>query len=390
MSGTRTKLILGLLLAALPLASRAQVDPMHRNLLQLGADAPLSGFGPQGIYAYYYYNNPELSGTNVALRMAIAPAYFDGEIGFKELLSPNTDVGLGIYGGAFGDNYYEVRQGHFYQQESFDGYGGGGAISLYQLLNPGQLIPLNVVLRGGTRYQSFGDADQTAPAFVLPEARFTTFFRAGLRLAGKEPVLDPRLGMELSVWFERQWRTDAEPYGFSNDRRTQPQSDLYWLYAGLSYTWTNTGHRFSLATTLGGSSEVDRFSAWRLGGVLPLSSEYPLMIPGYYYEELTARRVAHFYASYMIPLDPDHTFQLRLEIASAGMDYLPGFAERDRWQTGAGGGLSYSPKNQSFRIVVRYGYGISAQRKDQFGAQSVGVLFQYDFEQRRQHARDHQ
>ena len=46
--------------------SFGQIDPYHRNLLQLGYDQPLVGHGPQGIYAYYYYNNPEIRGTNTA------------------------------------------------------------------------------------------------------------------------------------------------------------------------------------------------------------------------------------------------------------------------------------------------------------------------------------
>ncbi|MEI9864371.1 MAG: hypothetical protein WDN00_07400 [Limisphaerales bacterium] len=44
---------------------------MHRSLLELGYDQPLTGKGPQGLYAYYYYNTPELFNTNTALRLAI-------------------------------------------------------------------------------------------------------------------------------------------------------------------------------------------------------------------------------------------------------------------------------------------------------------------------------
>jgi hypothetical protein len=29
------------------------------------------------------------------------------------LFSPSTHFGVGFYGGAYGDNYYEVRQGRF-------------------------------------------------------------------------------------------------------------------------------------------------------------------------------------------------------------------------------------------------------------------------------------
>ena len=61
----------------------AQIDPYPRSLLQLGYDQSLSGQGPQSLYAYYYYNNPGFLRTNVALRLAVAPVYLDGEIGFR-------------------------------------------------------------------------------------------------------------------------------------------------------------------------------------------------------------------------------------------------------------------------------------------------------------------
>jgi len=357
----------------------AQIDPEHRDLLELGYDQPLVGQGPQGVYAYFYYNHPDFFRTNVALRVAIAPAYLDSEIGFKQLLSPYTDLGIGISGGAYGDNYYEVRQGDYIKGESFDGDGGGASVSLYQLLNPGMLIPLNVVARAGFHYSTFDTADQTAAAFVLPQDQVDLYTRAGLRLAGKEPVLYPDLGLELSVWYEHQWRPDAQTYGFDNDRSISPGVNLYWLYAGLNYTFTNTGQQFSLAMTAGGSTDADRFSAWRLGGVLPLISEFPLTLPGYYYEELTAQAFVHFYAAYDIPLDRENRFKFRLEAATANLEYLPGFEQNSPWQSGAGCGLSFSPRRKNFEIVLRYGYGFNALRHGQEGAQSIGVLFQYDF-----------
>jgi len=359
---------------------QAQIDPEHRNLLELGYDQPLEGQGPQGVYAYYYYNNPDFFNTNLDLRLAIAPAYVDGELGFKQLLSPTTDVGLGFNGGMFGANYYEVRQGRFYKSESFNGDGGGVALSVYQLLNPRMLIPINVVARGGMRDSTFTDTSDTANDFTLPGNQISGYTRAGIRVAGKEPVLYPDLGLELSVWFERQWRLDSQQYGFNDDRSISPDVDLYWVYAGLNYAWTNSGQKISFAFTGGGSTDADRFSAWRLGGVLPLVSEFPLTIPGYYYEELTATRFQHFYGAYDVPLDSAHRWDFRLEAATAHLDYLPGFEQRSSWQTGAGGGISFAPKNQSFEIILRYGYGFNAIRDGHEGAQSVGVLFQYNFE----------
>src|SRR3990172_6856672 len=99
---------IGLMLGSASMAL-AQIDPYPRSLLQLGYDQPLSGQGPQSLYAYYHYNKPEFLRTNVALRLAVAPVYLDGEIAFRQLL-PRTDVGIGINGGGFGEDYYEVRE----------------------------------------------------------------------------------------------------------------------------------------------------------------------------------------------------------------------------------------------------------------------------------------
>lgn len=357
----------------------AQVDPIIRNQIQLGYDQSLSGKGPQAAYAYYYLNVPELTRSNLALRMAIAPAYLDSELGIRGVLTPYTDLGIGIAGGAFGDNYYEVRQGRYYKDQSFDGYGGGASMSLYQLLNPGQLVPLNVVARGGFRYTTYDHANDTGAAFEVPDDRMNLFTRVGLRLAGKEPVLYPDVGLELSVWFERQWRLSSDQYGFANDRQVNADANLYWVYAGLNYAWTNIGHRVNFAITAGGSDNADRFSAWRLGGVLPLVAEFPLVLPGYFYQEISAERFVHLYGSYAIPLDSKDRWSLRFEGASARVDYLPGFQQSGQWNSGAGAGIVYTSRNKRLKLAVRYGYGFDAVRDNGKGASSIGILLQYDF-----------
>jgi hypothetical protein len=80
-------------------------------------------------------------------------------------------------------------------------------------------------------------------------------------------------------------------------------------------------------------------------------------------------------------LDHDNRFQLGVEGASAYLDYLSGFEQPSRWQTGAGCAFSYTPRNQWCRLVLRYGYGFNAVRDGKEGAHSVGLLLQYDFEQ---------
>lgn len=374
--------VIGLLLGSTTTTS-AQVDPYPRSLLQLGYDQSLSGHGPQSLYVYYYYNSPAFLRTNVALRLAVAPVYFDGELGFRQLLSPNTDVGIGLNGGGYGENYYEVRRGDYVKGESFAGHGGGASLNLYHRMNPAQFIPLNLVLKAGGRYSTYSAADKTDPQFQLPKDRATPFTRAGLRFAGKEPMLYADLAMEMSVWYERLWRLNDSTYGFANNRRVQPTTDLYWLYAGLNYAWTNTGNQFTFGLTAGGSENADRFSAYRLGGVLPLASEFPLTLPGYYYQEISARRFAHLSAAYVAPLSEDHRWQLRLGAASAYVDYLPGLEQSGRWHTGVGPSLSFTSRSEVWRVILRYGYGFNAARDGHDGAHSVGLLYQYNFEQRK-------
>jgi hypothetical protein len=360
----------------------AQVDPFPRSLLQLGYDQSLSGQGPQSLYAYYYYNNPEFVRTNIALRLAVAPVYLYAELGFRRAL-PGTDVGIGLSGGGFGENYYEINQDSYIKGQSFDGSGGGASLNLYHLLNPGHLIPLNLIFQGGPNYTTYSATRNTDDTFELPQKGASAFARACLRLGGMEPMLYADLAMEASIWFEHQWRFNDGPYGFAGDRQVQPTADLYWLYAGLSYAWTNTGNQVTFALTAGGSRSADRFSAYRLGGVLPLAAEYPMTLPGYYYQEISARSVVHLSASYVLPLSANHRWQLRLGAASAYVDYLPGFEQPNHWNTGVGPSLSYTSRSEVWRLILRYGYGFNALRDGLQGGQSIGLLYQYDLERRK-------
>jgi len=362
----------------------AQLDPYPRNLLQLGYDLSLSDQGPQALYAYYYYNNPTFLRTNMTLRLAVAPIYLDGELGFRGLISPQTDLGIGLSGGGFSENYYEIRKGDYIKRESFDGHGGGTSLNLYHLLNPGQKIPLNAVVQGGFHYSTFGRTGETADDFEPPENRESAFVRAGLRFAGKEPLLYPDLGMEVSVWYQRDWRFNSSEFGYADDpRRVEAATDIYWLYAGLNYAWTNIGHKITFSFTAGGSDQADRFSAWRLGGVLPLATEFPLTLPGYYYQELSARRFVHFSAGYGFPLTPSYRWKAGFSVATACLDYLPDFKQASPWQTGVGADLSYTSRNEVWRVIGRYGYAIDAVREGHDGAHSIGLLVQYNFEQRK-------
>ncbi len=353
----------------------AQIDPVQRDLIQFGYNAALEGHAPLSAYAFYYHNQPDFLGTNLALRLAIAPTYLDSEVGFRNVLGANTDLGIGVAGGGFADSYNEIRGGTYLQSESFDGYSGELNASLYHLFNPGQLIPLNGLLRGIVHYSTYSPLEQTASNFKVPSDMAAFKVRTGLRWGGREPTLFPSLAMELSVWYQGEFRSEADTYGFG-DRSIQPQSHLFWGEAFLAYTLPKIDHIFSVNLTAGTSIDADRLSAYRLGGFLPMVAEFPLSLPGYYYQELTAREFLLVSGNYILPLDKRRRWNLTATAATAFVDYLPGFQQPGNWNSGVSGGVFYT--SPTWRVMAGYGYGFDAIRSGGRGGQSIGFLLQID------------
>ena len=60
----------------------AQIDPVRRDLIQLGYNQAFEGHAPFAGYAFYYHNQPDFLRTNLTLRLALAPVYLDSEFGF--------------------------------------------------------------------------------------------------------------------------------------------------------------------------------------------------------------------------------------------------------------------------------------------------------------------
>ncbi|HEY3762031.1 MAG TPA: hypothetical protein VGN23_09815 [Verrucomicrobiae bacterium] len=362
----------------LPLLAWAQIDPVSRNLIQFGYNQVFEGHAPFSGYAFYYRNQPDFLRTNQTLRLAIAPTYIDSNLGFVEGLGPNTDFAIGAAGGAFEDSYDEIRGGIYYPAESFDGYGGEVSFDLYHLFDPGRLIPLNLVVEGTSHYSLYGRDEDTATAFQLPANHDDLSMRVGFRFGGVEPVLFPALAMELSVWYEGHYRTESGAYGYSGDRMLNDQSHLFWTEAAFSYTLTNSQQNFYLRLTAGSSVDADHFSAYRLGGFLPLAAEYPLSVPGYFYQEVSARQFVLFNGNYLVPLDKRMHWSLDLEGAAAAVSYLKGESQPGNWLTGVGGGILYHSPGNHFKALLDYGYGINAIRDGHRGAHSVGFLMQID------------
>jgi hypothetical protein len=361
-----------------------QIDPQQRRLVQAGYYQPLEGRSPIAGYLYYYSNHRLIEDTNATLRLVVAPVYLDAELGIAGVLGTNTDMGLGITGGGFAETYSEIRQGQWIESESFLGHNGGFNLSFYHRFNPNQLIPLWGVIRTGYDYVIYDRAD-TAPDFKLPQDHDALRFRVGLRLGGQEPVMHPPLALEASVWFQNELRDNTGPYGFDGDRELKKQQHLAWGRVLGTYTLPEQKLRLGLGVTMGTSVDADRFGAFRLGGFLPMSSEFPLDIPGYYFQEISAERFVLFNGQFTVPLDAAKRFHLGALGAIGVVDYLPGMEQSGDIHSGIGGGLVYRSKSGVWELCATYGYGFNAVRSHGMGAQAIGILCQIDLEARQQH-----
>lgn len=374
------KLALALILSVSPCGLLfGQIDPEKRQLIQFGYNQPIEGKAPISGYAFYYRNEPGFIRTNLTLRLTIAPVYVDSELGFDG--NGQTDFGIGLSGGGFADSYNEIRSGKWIEPESFMGHGGEVSFGVYHRFNPDQMIPLSAVFRLAPHYSIFDRDSDTDRAFELPPDHVSAKIRTGLRLGGVEPLLFPQLAMELSVWHETQLRSDSGSYGY-NDRKLNSHAHLFWARALLVYTFTNINHTFAINLTGGTSVHGDRFSAFRLGGYLPLASEFPLNLPGYYFQELSAEEFGLLSSSYIIPLDRRGRWTLTAVGSIATMQYTGGLGQKGDWHAGVGAAFGYKSPREILHVILGYSYGINAIRDHGRGGQSIGLLLQWDLEAR--------
>jgi hypothetical protein len=369
--------------------AQAQIDPYERELIQIGYNQPVEGRGPIAGYGFFYYNQPGWLSTNLTLRLAVAPVYLDSELGISHVLGENTDIGLGLAGGGFADGYSEIRHGKLIQGESFVGHSAEASLSLYHRFNPlpegheptsiGE-IPLQGLVRISPHYSVFGRDNDTLPDFKLPEDRVALHVRTGLRWGGREPVILPDRAFELSAWYDGQFRTDASDYGLNGERVSQNQTHLFWGRALVALGITNSPHHLELSVTAGTSIRADRLSAYRLGGALPLMGEFPLSVPGYYFQEFSASKFALVSGTYWLALTPSHRWELLVNGATAGMDYLPGLKGNRNWVSGLGGGIGYHSVSGAWHVIAAYEYGFDAERSSGYGANNITLLLQIDLE----------
>ena len=156
-------------------------------------------------------------------------------------------------------------------------------------------------------------------------------------------------------------------------------AQLFYTHAYLAYTLDH-GDNFALGMTAGASANADHLSAYRLGGVLPLAAEYPLVIPGYYYQEISANRFVLLNGQYALALGEKKQWQLTAMAATAFVNYIDGHEQPSRWNSGVGGGIAYQSESQVWKVGLSYGYGINALREGGRGAHVITFVLQFDLE----------
>lgn len=359
-------------LSASAAGASAQVDTKTRQLVQVGWDQSISRTGMG--YLFYYLNRPEVYYKDMALRLVVAPVYADGELALKRI-APQTDLGIGLAGGGFAYGHNEIRRGAAVKEESFEGHGLSIAIAVYRVLNPGRMIPLQAYLRGASSVQTYQARGSTDRNFVIPLDVFEHSARLGLRFGGREPQLG-RNALELSAWYMAKVRNREVQYGYA-DRSLRHDSHFIWGTGHFAYTFPDTGRYLSATATLATSGNADRLNAWRLGGALPLASEFPLSLPGYAHQEITARSVAHLETRGLVPLDRDRHVGVGVWGAMSTVDYLPGFEQDGSLNSGVGAWSQVDIPRWKARVGFQYGYGVQAIRGGgERGAHSVGMTVQ--------------
>jgi len=357
-----------------------QIDPENRRLIQLGYDQPLEGTAPIGGYGFYYFNKPGFLETNITLRMALAPVYLDTELGIREVFTPNTDLGIGLSGGGFRDSYPEIRDGTYRRDESFTGHTFELSSSIYHRLNPNWRVPAWIIGRGAIHRAMYERDSDTSDDFEIPRDLNTFLVRTGLRVGGREPSLTSPLAFEISLWYEGEFRERTQLYGFNDDREIEQATHLFWGRTFLKYTFPESQQYFDAGLTLGASVDADRLSAYRLGGFLPFASEFPLSIPGYYFQEISAEKFALLTAEYSFPFTPNKNWRLSFYGAGAAVDNLETHEAAGTWHAGLGAGVTYVSPRGAWLVSVVYGHGFRAVRHDDHGANNIGILLQYDLD----------
>jgi hypothetical protein len=357
--------------------ARAQIDDTKRLLFESAYEDALAP-SPTGAYAYLYMNRPGVAGPGSAFRLALAPVFIDAELGLPGIFGSRTDVGFGFSGGGYAFSRQEAVRGDLRRGESFIGHGGGPSLSFYPKIGSIGPVPLGGVFRFSAVYTDYQATAQTDSNFEIPPDEWTGSARAGLRLGGQEPGLARTPAMELSTWYEARLRDRPGTYGYNHDRVVNREINFYWLRFLIVLPPHGDVHA-AAGASVGGGDRLRRLSAYRLGGMLTQSSEFPLNIPGYASQEIAAREYGHVWARYGIPIERTRRFYVNLLAAGAAVAPIQGTDPGGPLHAGVSVGLEFSPPKGALHWELAYGYAPRAIRGDHRGGHTYALTAEIDF-----------
>ena len=339
----------------------------------------MKGNAPINGYAFYLWNRPHFPEPDQYLRVVVAPTYLLSEFVQDHWPFGRHAVSIGLNGGGLRYGLDEYRDGNYKEKESFWGHGVELPLSYYAGTKLFDKLPLQGQIRVTPAYIVYTDSFNTSSRYELPPDTGLITSRVGLRLGGKPPELLPKLALEASAWYEATYRTETGTFGFPESPESlESLSQRAWgrLAAVLAPA---DGHTVDLLVTAGFSRDVDLLSSYRMGSALPFRSEFPLILHGYFVEEVFAKRFWLLNASYRFPAWPgSRKVTLRLAFDMAGVDYVDGHALPREHLRGVGGDLSvaFTPR---VTMVVGYGYGFDAPRNGGFGGHEAHALIELKF-----------
>ncbi len=372
--------LLGVLLLTWTSLATAQLDPQWRTTLEAGLEKPIRGNGPLNAYGFLLVNRPHVPAEDWYLRIVLTPVYLRSELVRDRWPADGHAVGVGISGGLFQNNFDEFREGDYKRGESFRGHGGAATLSYYwRKLKIAGVLPVEGQLRLRPEYVVYDNGSDTSSDFRLPADSAIYTLRAGVRAGGIPPELFPQRALEVSLWHEVSYRDDAGRFGLPD--RTQATlhfTQRSWVRAGGIFTpWLD--HSVNLFLTAGIAETTDALSVFRLGGAFRFQGELPLILHGYTAGEVFARRFGLINAAYQFPPIPGiDWFRLQFSGDYARVDYLSGHSLTHRNLAGAGMDAIIA-FTKIATLVVGYGYGFDAPRRDHNGGHEVHILLEVKF-----------
>jgi hypothetical protein len=370
-------------LAGAAIVAQAQIDPEPRANLEVGVERGLrGGDSPFAGYGFFLWNKPHLlEDPNLYLRVVAAPVYLRSELIRDNWPAPGHALGIGINGGMFPDNFDEFRGGDYKRSESFWGHGGEATFSYYlRRFKIADILPVEGQVRFRPQYVVYQESGSTDARFVLPEDTPIYTGRVGLRVGGVPPEVLPDVALEFSLWHETSYRQNAGSYGLpERPVETNRVTHNTWGLLGGILTLART-HTASAFLTAGTTAGVDALSAFRLGTALRLRDEFPLVLHGYFTDEVFARAALLLNLSYRFPVLPgSDRVRLQLNADYARVDYLPGHELPRKGLRGVGADLAFDVTD-SVTLILGYGYGVDAPRNGGFGGHEASLLLEVRFQ----------